>query len=205
MNDLTNEEVQKGYRLLFDGESLNGWASTLNLDGWIVQNGSIVCKGERSGYLYTIDRFENFVLILEYKTAPKVNSGVFFRWSDLQDPVNTGLEAQILDTYDQDKLVKNSSGALYDLVAPSKNAVRKAGEWNQLRVSCNRNYIEIILNREVVVKADINQWSVAGKNPDGTDNKFKYAWRDQQRLGHIGLQDHGGYVEFRNIKVISIS
>jgi hypothetical protein len=57
------------------------------------------------------------------------------------------------------------------------------------------------LNGTLVVDADIDQWSEAGKNPDGTPNKFKYAWKDMPRLGHIGLQDHGGYVEFRNIKI----
>ncbi|ULL16709.1 DUF1080 domain-containing protein [Paenibacillus sp. H1-7] len=201
MNALTSDESKAGYRLLFDGESLNGWASTLNTAGWIVKDGNLVCKGERSGYLYTLEKFENFILDLEYRTAPNVNSGVFFRWSDLTDPVNTGLEVQILDTYDQDNMVRNSAGALYDLVAPSSNAVRPAGEWNRLIIRCDRNDIQITLNSVPVVEADIDQWSSPGKNPDGSDNKFKYAWKDQPRLGHIGLQDHGGYVEFRNLKI----
>ncbi|MFE5318462.1 DUF1080 domain-containing protein [Paenibacillus sp. NPDC056579] len=201
MNALTSEDIKAGYRLLFDGESLNGWASTLNTAGWIVKDGNLVCKGERSGYLYTLEKFENFILDLEYRTAPNVNSGVFFRWSDLTDPVNTGLEVQILDTYDQDNMVRNSAGALYDLVAPSSNAVRPAGEWNRLIIRCDRNDIQITLNSVPVVEADIDQWSIPGKNPDGSDNKFKYAWKDQPRLGHIGLQDHGGYVEFRNLKI----
>lgn len=201
MNALTSDESKAGYRLLFDGESLNGWASTLNTAGWIVKDGNLVCKGERSGYLYTLEKFENFILDLEYRTAPNVNSGVFFRWSDLTDPVNTGLEVQILDTYDQDNMVRNSAGALYDLVAPSSNAVRPAGEWNRLIIRCDRNDIQITLNSVPVVETDIDQWSIPGKNPDGSDNKFKYAWKDQPRLGHIGLQDHGGYVEFRNLKI----
>ncbi|MFE5320901.1 DUF1080 domain-containing protein [Paenibacillus sp. NPDC056579] len=204
MNVLTEEEINSGYRLLFDGETLNGWAATKHPDGWLVQGGNIVCKGESNGYLYTVDQFENFIIHLEYKAASKTNSGIFFRWSDLQDPVNTGLEMQILDTYDQEKMSRNSSGALYDLVAPSSNTVRQAGEWNQIRITCDNNQIELMLNGVVVVEADIDQWSVAGKNPDGTDNKFKYAWRDLPRSGHIGLQDHGGYVEFRNIKMISL-
>lgn len=204
MNVLTDEEIKAGYRLLFDGKTLQGWAATRHPDGWLVQDGHLVCKGENNGYLYTLDQFENFILQVEYRTAPKVNSGIFFRWTDLRDPVNTGLEMQILDTYDEEKTSKHSSGALYDLVAPSSNAVRQAGEWNQATITCDRNRIRLALNGTVVVEADIDQWAAVGKNPDGSDNKFKYAWRDHPRSGHIGLQDHGGYVEFRNIKVVSI-
>ncbi|MDF2714524.1 MAG: Oxidoreductase family, NAD-binding Rossmann fold [Paenibacillus sp.] len=204
MNALTDQERNEGYRLLFDGVSLDGWAATRQPEGWAVQDGNIVCKGETNGYLHTVAQFDHFILHVEYRTAPKVNSGIFFRWSDLADPVNTGLEMQIWDTYDQEQMVKNSSGALYDLVAPSLNAVRPAGEWNQIRITCDRNQIQLVLNGTTVVEADIDQWSVAGKNPDGTDNKFKYAWRDQPRAGHIGLQDHGGYVEFRNIKILEL-
>ncbi|GIP38422.1 glycosyl hydrolase [Paenibacillus sp. J31TS4] len=204
MNTLTEEEQTQGYRLLFDGKTLNGWAATEHPEEWIVQDDLLVCKGESTGYLYTQEQFEDYVLYLEYKTAPKANSGVFFRWSDLADPVNTGLEMQILDTYEQEQMVKNSSGALYDLVAPSSNAVRPAGEWNQITITCEGSRVELTLNGTIVVQADLDEWSVAGKNPDGTDNKFKYAWRDMPRLGHIGLQNHGGYAEFRNIKLLPL-
>ena len=205
MNALTEEEVRSGYRLLFDGKTLQGWAATKHPEGWIVQEGHLVCKGESNGYLHTLDTFENFILRVEYRTAPKANSGIFFRWSDLKDPVNTGLEMQILDTYHEEKMNKHSSGALYDLVAPSSNAVKPAGEWNQAIITCDRNRIQLQLNGAVVVETDIDQWAVAGKNPDGSGNKFKYAWRDRPRSGHIGLQDHGGYAEFRNIKLLQLS
>lgn len=201
LNILNETEQNQGYRLLFDGQTLNGWAATTHPEGWLAHNGMIICKGGTNGYLYTIDQFEDFILQLEYQTEPGVNSGIFFRWTDLEDPVNTGLEMQIWDTFDQKEMAKNSSGALYDLVAPSSNAVRRAGEWNEVMIKCDRNLIELTLNGTMVVEADIDQWSVAGKNPDGTDNKFIYAWRDRPRRGHIGLQDHGGYAEFRNIKL----
>jgi len=204
MNMLTEQERKEGYRLLFDGTTLNGWSATRHPEEWLVKEGNLVCTGEGSGYLYTTERFENFTLHVEYRTAPKTNSGVFFRWSDLADPVNSGLEMQILDTYDQQEMDKHSSGALYDLIAPSSNAVRPAGDWNQIRIACNRGHVQLTLNGTIVVETDIDQWTVAGHNPDGTTNKFKYAWRDQPRSGHIGLQNHGGYIEFRNIKLVGL-
>ncbi|MEF3307873.1 DUF1080 domain-containing protein [Paenibacillus sp. GYB004] len=204
MNALTEQERQQGYRLLFDGSTLGGWAVTRQPEEWLVRDGNLVCTGDSHGYAHTEDQFENFILELEYKGAPGTNSGVFFRWTDLSDPVNTGLEMQIWDTFHQEEMVKNSSGALYDLVAPSVNAVRPAGEWNRIVVKCDGSIVELTLNGMLVVKADLDQWTVAGKNPDGTDNKFKYAWRDQPRRGHIGLQNHGGYIEFRNLKLIEL-
>ncbi|MDF2722357.1 MAG: Oxidoreductase family, NAD-binding Rossmann fold [Paenibacillus sp.] len=204
MNVLTESEKQAGYRLLFDGSSLSGWGATKRVEGWGAAEGNLICKGENSGYLYTTDQFENFILQLEYKAAPQTNSGIFFRWTDLPDPVNTGYEMQILDTYDQAQMVKNSSGALYDLVAPSVNAVKPAGEWNTVTIKCDQSLIQLTLNDKLVVEADIDQWSEAGKNPDGTPNKYKYAWKDRPRKGHIGLQDHGGYIEFRNIKIVEL-
>lgn len=203
MNTLTEQEKNQGYQLLFDGETLNGWSATKDPENWLVKDGHLVCKGESAGgYLVTNEKYEDFVLELEYKTKPDVNSGIFFRWSDLEDPVHTGLEMQILDTYADKEMTPHSSGALYDLVAPSSNAVRPAGEWNSVRITCKGSHIELMLNGATVVQADIDQWSVAGKNPDGTDNKFKYAWRDMPRLGHIGIQDHSGYAEFRNMKIL---
>ena len=52
-----------------------------------------------------------------------------------------------------------------------------------------------------VLEADIDDWTTANKNPDGTKNKFKTALKDLPRTGHLGLQYHGHPVWFRNIKL----
>ena len=97
------------WRELFNGRDLGGWAATGDAAGWDVDGGCIRCRAERGGYLYTLDRFEDFELSLEYRTEPRCNSGVFFRWSDLQDPVNTGLEIQILDTWGRTVCARGTS------------------------------------------------------------------------------------------------
>jgi hypothetical protein len=51
---------------------------------------------------------------------------------------------------------------------------------------------------------DLNKWTEPGKNPDGTDNKFRYAYKDMPRVGFIGLQYHGNPVWFRNVKIKSL-
>ena len=189
---------------LFNGVDLAGWAVTGNADGWIVKDGMIVCLAEQGGYLYTEDQYEDFELELQYRHDPDANSGIFFRWSDLSDPVHTGLEIQILDTHGHEPMQRHSCGALYDLVAPEVDMARPAGEWNEANLVCKGSFVQYALNGRQIVSVDIDQWSEAGRNPDDTENKFKYAWRDMSRLGHIGLQDHGGQVWFRDIRLRSL-
>ena len=186
---------------LFDGSTLAGWKATGNADAWSVDDGMIKCTPNKGGNLCTEEQYGDFELLLEYKTEPKTNSGVFFRISDLADCVHTGFEIQILDTHGKEEMGSHDSGALYDLVAPKVNAVKPAGEWNTMRVQAKGKDIEVDLNETRVVEADIDLWDTAGKNPDGTPNKFKYAWKDMPKRGHIGLQDHNGEIWFRNIRL----
>ncbi|MBM4082777.1 MAG: DUF1080 domain-containing protein, partial [Planctomycetes bacterium] len=68
-------------------------------------------------------------------------------------------------------------------------------------ITCKDDLITIALNGEQICEMDLNQWAEAGKNPDGSKNKFKYAYKDLPRKGHIGFQDHGHRVWYRNIKL----
>jgi hypothetical protein len=60
------------------------------------------------------------------------------------------------------------------------------------------------LNGKSILEADIDQWTTANQNPDGSKNKFKTALKDLPRSGHIGLQYHGHPVWFRNVKLVKL-
>ena len=186
---------------IFDGNSLDGWSTTGNPEGWTVEDECIVCTVQGGKYLYTQDQYENFVLSVDFKIAEKTNSGIFFRWSDLDDPVHTGIEIQIFDSYGQEVADTHTCGAIYDMVAPSSNPSKPAGEWNNILIRSVPNYISVEKNGVRIAEMDLEQWEEAGKNADGSKNKFKYAWKDMPQKGHIGLQDHGGKVWFRNLKI----
>ncbi len=191
---------------MFDGVSLKGWQTTGNPEGWIAEDGKIVCLAQKGGYLYTEEQFENFVLALEFNIGPGANSGVFLRLTDVTDPVNTGIEVQILDDASHEGRIKPSQrcGALYDMVPPSESAMKSLGEWNQLQLTCDGPRIAVVMNGVAIAEMNVDDYSVPGQNPDGTPNKYKYAWKDRPRLGHIALQDHNSKVWFRNIEIESL-
>jgi len=78
-NELTAEEKQAGWRLLFDGRTLDGWGITGRHEGWVVEDGAIACTVRGGGCIHTHEQWADFTLSVDFKTAPRVNSGVFLR------------------------------------------------------------------------------------------------------------------------------
>jgi hypothetical protein len=126
---------------------------------------------------------------------------VFIRTSDIKDNVQTGIEIQIWDSVGKTKMEKHFCAAIYDALEPSRNAEKQIGEWNAMRITARGPSIQVELNGEKVIDMDLDRWSEAGKNPDGTPNKFKKPLKDFPRKGFIGLQDHHKAVWFRNIRI----
>jgi len=185
-----------------------GWRTLLakDLSNWTYKQGSWVLEDEvlsrkGGGDIWTKERFGDFILELEFKVDKDTNSGVFFRTDNIHDPVQTGIEVQILDSDGKTTISKYDCGAIYDCLAPSKNMVKAPLEWNRLTITAKANQITVIINGEKIIDMDLNRWTEPGKNPDGTKNKFKTAYKDMPRTGFIGFQDHGKPVWFRNIKI----
>ncbi len=201
------EPTEKSWTTLFDGKDLGAW--TMGPEkSWVIEDGLVALKREwdakehNADYLWTRETYGDFVLELEFKITERANSGVFLRTADLKDPVYSGIEIQVCNSYGRKDLSRGSTcGAVYDCLAPSKNAVKKPGEWNQLRVTCKKSKITIVLNGEKIIDMDLDRWTQPKKNPDGSPNKFPKALKDFARAGHIGLQDHGLPVWYRNIRV----
>ncbi len=186
-----------GWIKLFSGQDLKGW--TCKPGAWAVEDGVLTRKGGSD--IWTESEYGDFVLELEFKIAKDTNSGVFFRTADTNDCVQTGIEMQVLDSYGKSAADKHDCGAIYDCLAPTKNAVKPPGEWNKLRLTCRGPRIEIVLNDVRIIDMNLNDWKEAGKNPDGSPNKFRTAYKDMPRSGHIGFQDHGSSVWYRNIRL----
>tara|TARA_B100000427_G_C15367057_1_gene532588 strand:+ start:131 stop:751 length:621 start_codon:yes stop_codon:yes gene_type:complete len=178
---------------LYNGKDLTGWQTTGN---WLPQkDGSLLIKprkGEKgwqrySAYLWSKKKYKDFVLHVEYKYPPKGNSGVHFRVGDLKNPVNTGIEAQVLDSYGKKKMGHHDHGGIIRTVGASKNMSKKAGEWNTMILTCKGHHLKVQLNGEQIVDIHLD----------------KTPMKDRPLEGHIGLQDHGepNNLHFRNIKI----
>lgn len=188
----------------------DGWQALLAEDlsncvyepgSWMMENGLLTRMGK--GNIWTKKEYGNFILDLEFKVAKKTNSGLLFRVADTRHYVQTGIELQVFDSYGKEP-GRHSCGAIYDCLAPSKNVVRPHGEWNHMTLTAQDNRINIVMNGEQIIDMDLNDWTEPQKNPDGTKNKFKTAYKNISRRGCIGFQDHGDPVWYRNIKIKSL-
>jgi len=183
----------KGWVTLYNGKDLTGWQTTGN---WLPQkDGSLLIKprpGEKgwqrySAYLWSEKKYKDFVLHVEYKYPPKGNSGIHFRVGDLKNPVHTGIEAQVLDSYGKKKVGPHDHGGIIRTVGASKNMSKKPGEWNTMIVTCKGSHLKVTLNGEQIVDVQLD----------------KTPMKDRPLEGYIGLQDHGepNNLHFRNIKI----
>lgn len=201
-NTLSAEEIANGWKLLFDGRTLSGWGCTeANSKGWVVENGTIHYNKQGGGYLYTKERFRDFELKIDFMVDRGTNSGIFFRWDNLSDPVQTGIEMQVLDSAGKKKPGKHDCGAIYDVLEPTENAMKPAFEWNTVLIRCRGPFITITMNGKRIISMNLDNYKEPHKNLDGTRNKFATAYKDMPREGHIGLQAHGGKVWYKNIKI----
>ena len=211
-NLLNAEEKQAGWRLLFDGRSTAGWRGYKSKTvpaSWRVENGSLLSRraqGQSTGDLITFDEFDNFELLLQWKMTKGNNSGVIYRATEQHDQVwQSGPEYQILDNAGHlDGLNQlASAGACYAVFAPNKDATRPLGQWNQTRILARGKHVEHWLNGEKLLEYDIDsdRWQAHVKTSKFFPTAYGQGNWGQATKGHIGLQDYGGAIEFRNIKI----
>ncbi len=203
-NELTEEEKAAGWQLLFDGQSLDHWRGYKKEqapEGWVAQDGTLArIKG--GGDIITKEKYSSFELQLEWKISEGGNSGIFYRAIEGKGAIyQSAPEMQVLDNkkHGDGKNPKTSAGANYALIACPKDVSKPAGEWNAVKLIVKGNHVEHWLNGEQMVSYELGspEWQELVKN-----SKFKN-WPDYGKAdsGHIGLQDHGNLVWFRNIKI----
>ena len=212
---MNNEVIQpvSEWITLFDGTSFDNWRGYLTEEmysEWTIEDGSMVFTPSGNGgkNIITKGTFTDFEMSLEWKISEGGNSGIF--WSVYEDPkykeaYQTGPEIQVLDNERHPDAKANpkyhQAGALYDLVQPMHDVCNPAGQWNLcvLKVNHKTNEGSVTLNGTVIVT-----FPVHGEAWDAMVEKSKFkGWEGfgKHHTGHIGLQDHGDKVWFRNIKI----
>src|SRR5262245_55055694 len=85
-NTLSPQEKKDGWKLLFDGKTLDGWTNGGRGAEWKAQDGALLMKSDLAGNLFTTEKFDNFILRIEFRTTPDVNSGVYIRYTPRTPP-----------------------------------------------------------------------------------------------------------------------
>jgi hypothetical protein len=206
VNTLTPQEKAAGWRLLFDGTSLDGWRGYKKEtapEAWKIAKGELTLVG-KAGDLVTKEKFSDFELSLEWKLGkPGGNSGVFFRGVETEDPIYySAPEIQIIDNKGHKDAAVNgtrTAGANYDMHAPTRDVTKPIGEWNHLRVVVKGPHVEHWLNGVKIVEYEL--WSADWEAKVKASKFAKWPGYGRAKTGHIALQDHGDPISFRNIKI----
>ena len=203
---MSDESLRDGWIPLFDGRDLSAWRGYQRTDrpaGWQVRDGLLVFSpGVEGGDLITRDQFDDFELRLDWRVGPAGNSGIFYRATEGHEEIWHGApEMQILDDagHRDGGDPTTSAGAAYALYAPTADVVKPAGEWNSARIVAHGPRVEHWLNGVKVVEYEVGSedWNARVRA-----SKFvEWPGFGEARRGHLGLQDHGDTVWFRDIRV----
>jgi sugar phosphate isomerase/epimerase len=169
---------------------------------WALTGGILKASG-RQATLWTKKDYGDFLLDLEFRAGEGGNSGIFFRGDAAGDGSRNALEVEISQPGATPEGAMDT-GALWGVQAPARKFAVKPGEWHRLSLLVENRNILVIIDGEKLVDANLQQWNTAGRNPDGTPNGFPKPLNSLPRKGRIGLQDHRGPVEFRNISILAL-
>lgn len=185
---LSEQERNEGFIALFDGKTMNGW--------WTRGENKNCFHVSPEGYLewlstggeaiVTRDRYDNFILRIEYKILPNGNSGVWIRAPRDGRASKIGFEVQIEGDSTVEKPDKSNTGAIYDVLPPLCMAAKPEGQWNDMEITVNGPKVKVVLNGTVVQDLSFDD-----------HEELKYRLRN----GFICLTDHGNYVAYRNIRL----
>ncbi|HVM50542.1 MAG TPA: DUF1080 domain-containing protein [Candidatus Acidoferrum sp.] len=205
----------RGFTALFDGQDLAGWRGGDTFDNrkllampaeeraaqiakwtdsmrghWRVENGELVNDGE-GAYATTEKDYGDFELLVEYKTVPRADSGIYLRGCP---------QVQIWDYTEKDKFplgADKGSGGLWNNSpgAPGKDplvlADKPFGQWNKVRVLMVGARVSVWLNHKLVVDHALLENYYDRKTP-------------VPPRGPIQLQTHGGEIRWRNLYIREI-
>ena len=175
---LSKGEIADGWISLFDGHSLFGWQKVSKAN-WKVDNGTIEVSSGEKGLLRTTSQFDDYELVLEFKSDPRTNSGVFLRTSPKPRSVTRDCyELNIANPLDHEY----STGALVGRIKTDLDVDSK--KWNHLRVLCDQGAVKVWINDEKAIE---------------------YQDPDPIGRGYIGLQFNSGKAAFRKIALKPIN
>ena len=204
-NALSAAEKAAGWKLLFDGKSLDSWRGYKQPgvpDGWKAVDG-MMAKDKPVEDIVSKEEYGDFELQIEWRIGEAGNSGIFYRGNENNEKIYwSAPEYQLLDDIkaSDNKTRLTCAGAAYGLYASPEGHLKPLGEWNVTRIVAKGAHIEHWLNGFKLLEYEM--WSPEWEAKLKT-TKFA-AWKDygRARSGHLAIQgDHSGSLAFRGIKI----
>jgi hypothetical protein len=209
-NVSSGADVPESFQAIFNGRDLTGWHGMPHFDPrdlakmtpenrakqiaewtadskkhWTVENEELVNDGH-GAYLVTDREYTDYELLIDYKTVPLADSGIYLKANP---------QVQIWDYTEEAKFnigADKGSGGLWNNSPgaagkdPSELADKPFGEWNSFRIRQIGARTSVWLNGKHVV-----------------DNAIMENYFDRESplfaKGPICLQTHGGEIRWRNI------
>ena len=170
---------------LLEGDDLGGWME-MGEPGAFTLSGGVLSLEHPNNYpnwLRSPERYENFVLELEYQPVGWAEGGIYLHAPQYGDPVRSGLKIHL--RHDRTREGARSTGALYDVRPPITMANKVGDEWNRLVIHMNWPRLRVSLNDTLIHDVDMASDEL----------------RDRLREGYIGFEDLGTRFRFRNVRI----
>ena len=212
---LVAESFSQDTAYIHPDTSGNGWVNMFNSNlsnavypsgVWSDSAGIITATKDEA--IWSKDEYDNFVLDLDFMNADGTNSGVMLHATDMSNWIPHSVEIQIADDYSKEWSKAPATwqcGAIFGHQAATNKTLHKPREWNHYTITCIGKKIWVVLNGILVNTCDMNQFTSAKTNPDGSDIP---SWLSNPMAtlplhGHIGFQGKhaGAPIWFKNIKV----
>lgn len=165
---ISSAHAEDGFVSLFDGKTLTGWEQHSGTAEYRVEDGAIIGKtvpNTGNSFLCTAKKYGDFILELEFKVEPSMNSGIQFRSNyyatDTEIEVDGKKKKIPADRvhgyqFEIDPSARAFTGGVYDegrrgwlFDLKNNEAARKAfkqGEWNTARIECKGDSIKTFIN-----------------------------------------------------------
>jgi len=192
-----------GWVLLFDGKTHDGWMTAARKPSTTPVEEGCINPHKSGGYMMIHkDKWENYVLSLDFKISKGYNSGTHPHVDvDAAARKRRGFQRNRSRHRRHDRAVTTNTGALYDLVKPTKNAMKPVGEWNHIEITSNGSKIAIELNGDVVTKADLDEFSKPNLRPMVRPQVRQSRSRSIRERVTSACKDHGSPCWYKNIKI----
>ena len=176
---------------------------------WSFNNGILTATEDRA--IWTKAEYDNFIVDVEFKTEDGTNSGVIVYCSDIENWIPNSVEIQIADDFSEKWANSPKTwqcAAIFGHQPATKSLVKHPGEWNRFTITCRDKMIYVMLNGELVNDLNMDLFTNAKTNPDGSEIPpwLSKPLAEIPTHGRIGFQGKhaGAPIFFRNLKIMEI-